>query len=151
LVQSQLYNQLRELISPRESGTVLRVPVMTPLPVLSLSLNLTDQAWVTISGSWSELFSQYTGIDRRLFDRLGPGLHLAVLDSDPIITLGNADLFGAFGAPLAIGGVSREAFSLPVLLSILTRPVKIFIELQDPQGAAEILRRAARPGDSTSR
>jgi hypothetical protein len=142
LVGSSLYNQLREVIAPREGGAALRVPAVTPSPVLFLSLNLTEDSWVKVSGSLSELFAHYTGIDPAIFDRMGPGLHLAVLDADPIVTLGNADLMGAFGGAMAITGVPREALFFPVLASILTRPVKIFIELQDPRGAIDMMKRA---------
>jgi len=144
LVDSQLYNQLRGIIETREHGPALRVPVVTPEPVFQISLNMTDETWVGISGGWSDLFSRYTGISPAIFDVLGPGLHIALQDADPIIALGTADLLGAFGGT-AFG---RSAdFMIPAALSVLTRPCKIFIELQDPQRAIDLLRRAAR-GDA---
>ena len=33
-----------------------------------------------------------------MLDDLGPGLHLAVHDADPVIALGSGDLLGAFGS-----------------------------------------------------
>lgn len=144
LVDSQLYNQLRDIIGTRERGAALRVPTVSPDPLLLLSLNLIDEAWVKISGAWSEMFSQYTGISPAIFDGLGPGLHIAVQDADPVIALGNADILGAFGGAALRWGSSD--FAIPLLLSVLTRPCKIFVELQDPQGALDLLRRATRSG-----
>jgi hypothetical protein len=148
LIDSQLYNQLRGIIETREHGPALRVPVVTPEPVFQISLNMTDETWVGISGGWSDLFTQYTGISPAIFDVLGPGLHIALQDADPIIALGTADLLGAFGGT-AFG---RSAdFMIPAALSVLTRPCKIFVELQDPQRALDLLRRAARGGASGER
>ena len=148
LLDSQVYNQLRGFIAVRENGPALRVPAVTPDPVLMLSLNLTDDAWVKISGSWSQLFSQYTGIDPGVFDRLGPGLHIAVQDADPVIALGNADLLGAFGGAALTAGVPGQGLMFPFLLSVLTRPCKIFVELQDAPATLELLRRATKGAQS---
>jgi len=139
LLDSQLYRQLQGLLAVREGGGPLRVPVVSPDPVLLLSLNLTDDAWVKISGSWSDLFSRYTGISPAIFDRLGPGLHIAIQDADPIIVLGNADLLGGFAGQAFTAELTR---GLPLLLSLLTRPCKIIVELQDEQATLDILRQA---------
>jgi hypothetical protein len=90
------------------------------------------------------MFSGYTGIDSSIFDRFGPGLHVAVQDADPIIVLGNADLLGSFGGQPFTMEVMRHG--LPLLLAVLTRPCKIFIELQDEPAVLEILRRATLGG-----
>ena len=120
LLDSQLYNQVRGFLAVREGGAALRVPVVAPDPVFLLSLNLTEDAWTKISGSWSELFSGYTGISPAIFDRLGPGIHVAVQDADPIIVLGNADLLGSFSGPM----LTAELMGgwLPLLFAVLTRP-----------------------------
>jgi hypothetical protein len=150
LIDSQMYNSLRSMVATRERGTPLRVPVVTPEPVLQLSMNLTDESWVTISGSLHDVFSQYTGINPALFDVLGPGLHLAIQDSDPIITLGASDLLGAFGGATLGAGLGTN-FAMSFAASVLTRPCKIFVELQDPKRAVEMLRQATRTGIRTQR
>ena len=140
LVDSQLYAQLRGVIETREQGKPLRVPRMSPAPVFQLSLNLSEASWVRGSAGWSDSFSRYTGISSELFDLLGPGLHIAVQDADPVISLGTADLLGAFGG--ATTGARLDLLT-PFALSVLTRPCKIFIELQDEPRAIALLRRAA--------
>jgi hypothetical protein len=40
LLDSQLYDQVRAVLAVRESGTALRVPIVTPDPVFLLSLNM---------------------------------------------------------------------------------------------------------------
>jgi hypothetical protein len=154
LLDSQLYTSLRDIITVRERGAALRVPVVAPEPVLLLSLNLTDEAWVKVSGSWSEMFSQYTGINPAIFDRLGPGLHIALQDADPIVTLGNADLLGAFAGPLFTQSATQPGLgqvAIPLLASIITRPCKLFIELQDPQATLDLLRQATKSMGRTGR
>lgn len=144
LPDSQLYNQLRGFLAVREGGAVLRVPVVTPDPVFLLSLNLTEDAWTKVAESWGGMFSGYTGIDSSILDRFGPGLHVAAQDGDPIIALGNADVFGSFGGQAFPADLLARGW--PILLSLLTRPTKIFIELQDEAAVLDILRRATLGG-----
>ncbi len=141
LPDSQLYTQVRGLVLARDTGPPLRVPVLAPEPVLQLSVRLTEEAWVSISGQWSEMFSRYTGLSPAIFDRLGPGLHVAVQDADPIIALGNADLLGSLSGPLMTMGTMSQG--LPLLLAVLTRPCKILVELPDPEFVRTLLRRAS--------
>jgi len=149
LLQSQLYDQLRTSLAVHEAGPPLRVPTVAPEPVLLLSLNLNDPAWVKVSGMGSGSFAAYTGIDPALFDLLGPGMHLALQDGDPIIALGNADILGGFSGPMFTQGLMRSG--IPIMISILTRPCKIMVELRDEQAALEILRRAATVGRQRER
>jgi hypothetical protein len=151
LVDSAIYSQVREFVAPRNgsAAAALRVPVVDPEPVLLLSLNLTNDAWVKASGGLSQIFSQYTGIDSGLFDLLGPGLHVALQDGDPIIVLGNADLLGSFAGPMVSGDLTNSA-SIPLLLALLTRPCKIIVQLQDEKAAIDMLRRT-RTGAATRR
>lgn len=116
------------------------MPVVAPEPVLLLSVNLADDAWVKISGSFKGLFTHYTGIGPEVFDQFGPGLHVAIQDADPIIVLGNDDLLGALGGDSLTENLTREG--LPLLLSVLTRPCKIFAELRDEGATLDLLRRA---------
>jgi len=140
LLDSELYDRVREVLAVRETGPALRVPVVTPDPVLRLSLNLTEEAWVKVAGLSSDLLLGYAGISPAIFDQLGPGLHVAIQDADPVIALGNADIFGSLaGRAFTEGLVGR---GLPLLLSMLTRPCKIIVELRDEPAVLDILRRA---------
>jgi hypothetical protein len=145
LADSELYNGMRDILQSKEKSTALKVPAISPEPVVQLSLNLSDESWVKLSGSMQEMFSQYTGISPAIFDVMGPGLHLAVQDSDPIITLGTTDLLGALGTA-SVGPAAGMNFAMSFALSVFTRPCKILIELQDPKRAVEILRQATKSG-----
>jgi hypothetical protein len=145
LADSELYNGMRDILQSKEKAAPLKVPAISPEPVVQLSLNLSEESWVKLSGALQEMFSQYTGIDPAIFDVMGPGLHLAVQDSDPIITLGTTDLLGAFSAA-SFGPAAGMNFAVSFGLSVFTRPCKILIELQDPKRAVEILRQATRSG-----
>jgi hypothetical protein len=143
LIDSQLYNAVRGVFQSKERGKALRVPVLTPEPVAQVSMNLTEEAWTGVSGDFSRELSQFTGISAELFDLLGPGVHIAIQDADPIVTVGTGDLLGAFGSPMM--GPRFDMF-IPLAVSVLTRPCKILIELQDPTRAVELLRRATTRG-----
>ena len=140
LLDSELYDRVRAGLAVRESGAALRVPVVTPDPVLRLSLNLTEDAWVKVAGLSSELLLGYAGISPAIFDHLGPGLHLAIQDADPIIALGNADILGGLAGRAFTGDLMGGG--LPLVLSMLTRPCKIIVELRDEPAVLDILRRA---------
>ena len=150
LIDSDMYKSVRDFVAAKEPGTPLRVPVVSPEPIFQLSINLTDQSWVGISGSLHDLFSQYTGISPEFFDTIGPSLHIAIQDSDPIITLGTSDLLGAFGNASFGAGVGAN-LGMSFAASVLTRPCRIFVELQDPERAVQLLRQAARTGVRTTR
>ncbi len=143
LADSELYNGLRGILQKKEQGAPLKVPAVSPEPVVQLSLNLSEDSWTSMSGRLHEMFSQYTGISPEIFDLMGPGLHLAVQDSEPIITLGTSDLLGTFGAG-ALGPAAGMNLAMSFAMSVFTRPCKILIELQDPKRAIEILRQATK-------
>ena len=67
LLDSELYDRVREVLAVRETGPALRVPVVTPDPVLRLSLNLTEEAWVKVAGLSSDLLLGYAGISPAIF------------------------------------------------------------------------------------
>ena len=143
LIDSELYNGVRGFFQPAEAGGKLRVPILTPDPVAQVSLNLTDSAWIGLSGDMGRMFSEYTGISSEIFDLLGPGLHIAIQDADPIITTGTGDLLGAFGSPAMGRFGGGFDMMIPFAISVFTRPTKILVELQDPKRALELLRLAS--------
>lgn len=140
LADSQLYGQLRQAVAPE--GAALRVPRFEPEPLLQFSANVAGGSLEGTGGFLGRLLLRYSEVGPRLLEKLGPGVHLAVLDADPVVALGNGDLLGGFGSRQL--GRGFEAFGVPMLLSVFTRPCKIAVELKDPAAALEILRGAAR-------
>jgi hypothetical protein len=141
LLDSPIYNGLRDILANREKGGPLQVPTVQPPAVVGLSLNLTDASWTKVSEGLSEVLIRYTGLDSKLLDQFGPGVHLFIRDSDPIVALGSGDLLGAFGGGRGLG--RSEMLAIPVALSVLTRPCLLFVELNDPDTAKRLLRRGA--------
>ncbi len=142
LLDSEVYSGLREAVAPQEAGTALRVPVLEPEPTLQFSLNLTDRAWTEFVEKSGLQLQRLTGINPMLFDHLGPSLHLALPDADPIIALGSGDLLGVFGGNARMRGPRAQMLTIPVLLSVLTRPAVIAVELKDPDAVRAALHRS---------
>lgn len=138
LIDSSIYSGIKEFIVARESGTSLKTPRMKPEPVLQLSMNLNDKAWMGVSEGLSEMLMRYVFIDPAILDDLGSSLHLMVHDADPVIALGSGDLLGGFGGGLG----NSEELLYPMILSVLTRPCTIAIETGNPAKTATYLRNA---------
>lgn len=138
LVESQLYNQVRAIVATLENGKPLKTPHFARPPVLMLSLNLSQEGWKQVAHRFfSDFFRQF---DPTLPDYFGPA-HLAIADSDPIIALGSGDVFGAMGVNnTAIRG--DWMFFISTMLSVLTRPCALVVELTDPQQVLVILRQS---------
>jgi len=139
LVDNTVYNGLKGILRHKEDGTPLHLPTLTPKPLLLLSANLSEESWTKVTRDmFSDLLRRYTTLDPAAFDKIGPGIHLAVHDADPILTFGAGDALGIFGAPMLAGGNS-EMFLIPVVASILTRPCQLIVELQDPDAVRRML------------
>ncbi len=130
LIDSSLYASIREGVASAEAGGALPVPVLEPVPVAMFSANLRDQTWVEWLDGVDRMVMETIGKRSSLLDQLGPGLHLALADSDPIIGTGSGDLLGSFGSGGARPG--NEMFMLPLVVSFLTRPASLIVELKDP-------------------
>ncbi|MBN1441506.1 MAG: hypothetical protein JXA90_02305, partial [Planctomycetes bacterium] len=142
LIDSSLYSAVRQILVTRESGVPLRVPQLEPEPVLMLSVNLPDSAWVALNDELDFLYRQF-GLPLEIVDEMGPSVHLAVLDGDPVLNLGSGDILGGFGMSVRSGMLRNEAMLMvPVLLSVLTRPCKVLVELHDAERVTAALRRA---------
>jgi hypothetical protein len=141
LIDNSIYNGLKEALHTREDGQPLKNPILSPPPLLKLSLNLKESSWTQISKGLYEIFDNYAHINPAALDDLGPGFHLAIHDADPVITLGSGDLLGAFGGNMTMR--NSEMLMIPMLLSVLTRPCTLIIETQDPDRTRRYLRQAA--------
>ena len=150
LVDNTIYNGLQMVLAHQDDKTTLSVPIVEPKPVLQFSANLNDQAWQQIAGNFSEFFTRYSGASSAVLDDLGPGVHVAIVDADPIIAMGSGDIFGAFGGSTLRGG-GEEMLMLPVALSMLTRPCTIMVETKSPKRTAQYLRQSAMTGLSRER
>jgi hypothetical protein len=139
LLDATIYDSLREHLITVEKGLPLNLPVLEPKPVMTLSLNMGESFWVKATGWWVSTLRRFTGFDTSIFDTFGPGVHLAVEDGDPIIVIGSGEMMGAFGGEMLSRGTQMM---LPVVASILTRPCRLFIELQDEKRLLESLRRS---------
>ena len=143
LLDNRMYEGLREVLGDAANSAPLRMPRLSAEPVMMLSLNISDRAWVHVVEGLRDALRRFAGFDQRLFDELGPSVHLAVQDSDPVIALGSGDLLGALGGGGRPFGGRLEMFGIPLMLSILTRPCTLFVELHDANRVTDILRRTA--------
>ena len=144
LIDNTIYNSLKEILVNRETGTAMRIPTLSPNPVLLLSLNLREEAWVGLSAKLAEMLSRYARINPAFIDDLGPALHLAINDADPVIALGSGDLMGAFGGNITGMGRNSAMLMLPAALAVLTRPCTLAVETSDPDTSLRYLMNAAK-------
>lgn len=138
LIDSSIYNGLRAALAPGGEGASLTVPELQPAPVLQCSVNLNEMAWRGVGQTLGDILSRFIFIDPAILDDLGSGVHLMVMDADPVIALGSGDLLGAFGA-----GLDGEELFIPMALSVLTRPCVLAVETRNPERTATYLRNAA--------
>jgi len=150
LLNSQLYDQVKQTLASVESGRQLHVPVMSPTPSMVLSLNVSDDLRVWLSQKLAGALVQYTSVNPDIFDSIGSGIHLALQDSTPLVALGSGDIWGALNDDmLRLQGF--ESF-LPFLWSLMTQPATVLIELADPTQVKDFLNDAVvRRSDGGSR
>lgn len=137
LIDNSLYNQLGDMVERAESGVPLSVPVLDPAPVATLSFNLADDAWIDLVEDVLDSFANMIGWEASVFDDLGPDLHIAISDADPILGIGSGELGSLFGA---VDG--NEMFGIGIILSTLTRPVTFVARLQNEKRMLELLQTA---------
>ena len=150
LVDNSIYNGLRMVLAHQDDQSTLPIPIVEPTPVVQFSANLSDMAWQQLAGNFSEFFTRYSGASPAMLDDLGPSVHVAIFDADPIIAMGSGDIFGAFGGDVLRGG-GNEMLMVPVALSMLTRPCSIMVETKSPERTSQFLRQAAMTGITQSR
>jgi hypothetical protein len=105
-----------------------------------LSLNVSDSLRIELTKELASALVQYTSVSPAIFDSFGSAVHFVIQDSNPIVALGSGDIFGAFNEEmLRLEGLPSL---MPVLLSVLTRPCKLLVEVTDPARVLEFLRQA---------
>lgn len=144
LLDSALYNQLRTVVvTTGKEGAPLKVPALSPQPVLMLSLDLNDSTRLKLMEGLAGALVRYTSVSPEILDSFGSAAHFAILDSQPIVALGSGDILGALGSENVMRlDVSGESL-IPFLLSVITRPCKLLIELEDPSKVLDFLRQAS--------
>ncbi len=143
LLDSELYNSLRTVVTTKKEATSFKIPTLTPEPVLMLSLDLNDSTRLNLMKEVAGALVRYTSVSPEILDSFGSGAHFAILDSQPIVALGSGDIFGALGSESVMRlGASGDSL-IPILLAVITRPCKILIELEDPSKVLDFLRQAS--------
>ncbi len=136
LIDNSIYNGLREVIASEADGPPLLLPVIQPEPVATLSLKLRDKVWVETGGEMLAGMARKVGLDTTLLDYLGPDVHLALADSDPILEMGNGELAHLFGGS---GLNNSEWIAIPALVSMFTRPTALCVGLSQTEGVRHAL------------
>ncbi|MDH4260475.1 MAG: HEAT repeat domain-containing protein, partial [Gammaproteobacteria bacterium] len=140
LLDSDLYNQLRDALTTADSGLRLEVPQLTPTPVMVASMNLSDSMRLKLAKGLTEILKKFTSVDPAIFDAFTPTVHIAVQDSTPIVAVGSGDILGVFSEKM----LHMEGFEpfLPILISLASQPSSVFIELAEPEVVLKFLRDA---------
>ena len=143
LIDNSLYSGIREAVTTADKP--LQVPVIEPAPVALLSVNLNDSSWLHLIEEFSDSLTETLRLDGSILDLLGPDVHVAIHDADPIINIGNGELAGLFSQ---FSGMDNSGmFAISTAISMLTRPSSICIGLGDPDEPAASLqvRRGTAP------
>ncbi len=135
LIDNSIYNSLREIVTGGDDASVLKIPVIEPEPIATLSMNLTEKVWVDGGGEVLESFAAKAGLDTTILDFLGPDLHLSLADADPILEMGSGELTHIFGS-MSNG---NDMMMISTIVSIFTRPTAISIGLSDPAAVRRAL------------
>ena len=135
LIENSLYNSISGKLTHLDEP--LPVPVIEPAPVAMLSINLNDNAWLETIEEHSETITRTFGFNGEVLDYLGPDIHVALHDADPLATIGSGELAGLFGQFSGID--STEMFQISTIISILTRPCSIHIGLSEPDEVKRVL------------
>ena len=136
LLDNSMYNGLRQMVESEG----LEVPRLEPAPVLLASLRLSEKVWTDMLGDMFRRRGGPPALSAAL-DQLGPAVHVALHDSDPIIAFGSGDMLG-LGTQFR-SGRNKEMIAVPLFVSLLTRPLTIAVELKDPRPVRTFLETGA--------
>ncbi len=137
LINSSVYDTVRTFFRNQEGTPPLKRPVIEPAPIAMMSLNLSEDMWIDFLEGVSEVVEDQLGMNLPIWEQLGPGLHVGLADSNSVITFGSGELMNLFGASSNMRG--NEMLFLPLFGSLLTRPVVVAMDLQDPEAARRAL------------
>ncbi|HSP42862.1 MAG TPA: hypothetical protein VLO11_08330 [Luteolibacter sp.] len=135
LIDNSIYNGLRGILVDENDDTPLKVPVIEPEPVATLSMNLNEKAWTDAGGDALERFMMQAGIHGSILDSLGPDVHLAIADADPILEMGSGELMHAFGPMFN----DNDMMAIAGIISMFTRPTAVCVGLTDPEAVRRAL------------
>lgn len=138
LIDNSIYQGLRESLIAGTDAAPLALPELDPPPVATISFNLGEGAWLKVVESLDDIFEHMLGIGPDILDNLGPDIHIAMGDADPIISMGSGELTALTGFT---GGIENEMLFIPAVVSMLTRPSLLMLGLDDPQEVRDKLRR----------
>lgn len=141
LIRNSLYEDLQEVLPGADPRVTLTTPILSPTPILMSSVSLSDAKRIDLTRQFAEEFTDYTSVAAEVLDNLGPSLHVVIHDSNPIVALGSGDLLRAVGAELT--GGSDDLLGMPTLVSLLTQPCQILVEVQDPDPVVAFLEQAS--------
>ena len=141
LLASEIYDEVTQLMATEKEGPPLKVPSLTPKPPFLLSANLSDSLRIQLTEKLTGALVQYTSVSPAIFDSFGSTIHFAIQDSRPIIAFGSGEILGAFGEEVFFAGGEISSL-LPALLSVLSRPCKLLVELKDPSQVLSFLEQA---------
>ncbi|MDT8389262.1 MAG: hypothetical protein RRC34_01990 [Lentisphaeria bacterium] len=137
LIDNSLYNGLKDVVGGGEHAPPIRIPQISPAPVALLSLNLSEKVWVDFLGDVLDEFVHNDPDILAAVDDLGPAVHVAIHDSDPIIAFGSGELLGMGGN---LRGFNDDMLGIPLMISLLTRPTTIIVELRDEEAVRRVLK-----------
>lgn len=137
LINSSIYNQVREVFRNQAGSPPLRRPVIEPAPIAMISMNLSEDMWIDFLDGVSEVVEDQLGINLPIWEQIGPGLHFGLADSNSVITFGSGELMNLFSAGRNLRG--NEMLFVPLFGSLLTRPVVVALDLEDPKAARQAL------------
>jgi hypothetical protein len=135
LLDNSLYDSVRNVVNA-DPDVPLRIPRLDPQPTGMLSLNLSETAWREMLRDGLFNMVREFGLDGSALDQLGPAFHFAVFDAEPIIAFGSRSLLGLGGQ---IGRFDEEMMMIPLMISLLTRPCAMLVELQDAEPVRALL------------
>ena len=142
LIENSIYGALRNVLASTTEGHPLHIPVLDPKPLSMLSFNLNEEGRMNGIKLFQNMLDKHFYIHPAFFDDLGPAIHLAVHDADPVISLGTADLLGIFNDSRLLNSRRPSSFLIPAALTMLTRPCTLYIETQSPSKTRAFLQQA---------
>ncbi|WFB35599.1 hypothetical protein P3T73_15715 [Kiritimatiellota bacterium B12222] len=138
LINSSIYDQVRGIFRNQPGTPPMQRPVIEPAPIAMMSINLSEELWIEFLDGVSEVVEDQLGMNLPIWEQLGPGLHFGLADSNSVITFGSGELMGLFSAGSNM--FNDEMLLLPLIGSLLTRPVVMAIDLQDPEASRRAMR-----------